>query len=514
MSNLIKEPLVITSLIIISLIGFFAIIAVTSQRGIGLSCNSAIAYIRMSRNLIDGNLSWQDAFLNYWVHFPPLFSLCLTAIHSFGGPDPLLSVRWFNASLFGLNILLVGLLIYWQTEAIWLAIMGSLWMIVKVDVLDIHSEAMSEPLLIFWTLLWLVFFLNFLKTRSVGSFLGFSIAAGLACITRFAGIPLILTGIVILLLDKKKSILNSFATATVFVFVSLFPMILWMIKNFLDGGRFINRVFAFHPTPILQGNYSWPINPIGTPSFSLLSFAVLFLLGWLIWKKRDLLAIENISNKRIYFLIIAILYIIIYFLTWYITITFLDAEAHEPRYLIPIEIIGMLFSLSCIKLLLSVTKSSNFLKVLFCGFLFIYLIGMNLMSMSQWFVERYNNGSGYEGIKWDKSEIIQEVKKISPDMMIYANDVKALYVRANCHAIPLQMTSKIDVLSLNGNSFCNFIMKRMKEDLKSKKGLIVYFSMKHLEKQKPTLNELKNEIPLKMLFKGQDGAIYGWDDRK
>lgn len=512
----IEKSLITIVLISISLIGFFIIFIVTSQRGVGIKSDS-VTYIYLARSLYDSSLLGKD-FLPFitkgWQHYPPLFSSFLSAIHWISGQDPILASRWFNSALFGLNIFLLGFLIYKYTKTLWLTILGALWMLVKIDILNIHSVVMSEPLFIFLMLLWAAFFINYLNTPSTALLLGSSIAAALACMTRFAGLSLVLTGIILLLFDKKRSGPNSFNKVLIFASISLFPTILWGARNFLEGGRFIDPAFAFHPFVI--GNLercSWPVNGFSVPPLILSALTIiLILMGCIFWKGKDRLAVENIPIQMMRFLTTAILFIIIYVVMWGIVIVFFDAMGTDSRYYLPIQIIGMLLFLGCLSTLFSVTKSPKFLRCIFVLLMSIYLIGINSISAAQWFVKRYNDGVMYSGKAWDKSEIIQEVSQISPHTVIYTNNFHALYIKANRQSI--QLESKKDTMTLRRNPLYAVAMKKMKEDLQNKNGLIVYCSLMCEECGLPTIDELKKEIQLKRIVKVSDGEIYGWDDSK
>jgi len=188
---------------------------------------------------------------------------------------------------------------------------------------------------------------------------------------------------------------------------------------------------------------------------------------------------------------------------------FFDANAKEARYSIPAQIFGLFFCLSYVRELFLVTKGFECLKFCFAGFFFIYLIGMNLESAVQWGVQRYSDGIQYDGKNWEKSEIIREVKKIPPQTIIYTNKFGALYFLAQ--RVPFELFSKIDSRTQEHSFRYDYAVKKIREDLHKRKGLIVYCweGTPDLEE----LNALKEDIPLKMVLKVSDGAIYAWDDK-
>ena len=164
-------------LIILALIGIVLIIAVSSSWGIGLTPDSA-AYIAAARNFINGNgLSilynddgtplnlWAPSAFNEAEHvmlWPPLYPIVLS-IFGFFTTNMFEIARYLSAVLFGLNILIIGLIIKRITRSIWLSLFGAAIMITSDVVMGIHSMAWSEPLFIFLVFLEYILLLTICK---------------------------------------------------------------------------------------------------------------------------------------------------------------------------------------------------------------------------------------------------------------------------------------------------------------------------------------------------------------
>jgi hypothetical protein len=505
-----RSPLITLLLIIISALGLYLILVLTAKRGIGVSADASM-YIHMARCLNDLNVCGEyfSKHALVWGMKPPLYPISLAAVHWLGGPDPLEGTRWLNALLFGLNIFLMGRLIHTYTGSAWLSLTGALWMLVKVDVMDIHSMAMSEPLFIFLTLCSAALLLEFLATHSAVLFWGCSLTAALACITRYAGIPLVLTGVGMILLDTKRTLRERLVTALVFLIVSLSPIALWMMGT-LKKGYILGREVAFHPLSITQlEGVSWPINPhFDAPGILLFLIAGIGLLGWTIWSKRDPLTLEGMPEQNTRFVHMTLLFIVNYVLFIGVANVLFDARVVDSRYLLPLEILMLLFCLSCVHMLFLSTPGLKISKLFFMGFLFLYLVGTNAEGAVPWAVQRYNDGVGYEGAAWDGSEIIKETKKIPPDRVIYSNNYNALYILAKRES--LYIAPKTNTMSLKENLLYSDGIKKLREDLKDKNGLIVYCSSMCKTCGLPTIDELKKKIPLRMLVRVSDGEIYGF----
>lgn len=491
----------------IGLTGFFSVLMLTAKMGVGIP-SDACFYIRMAR-CMNGLDLCTDSYLTenlLWQHFPPLFPIVLAFIHLFGRPDFLIEARWVNALLFGLNIFLVGKLVYKYSGSLWLSAVGALWMIVKIDVIDVHTEAMSEPLFIFLALLWMVFLIDYLETRKAVFLWACAIAAGLSFLTRFFGVSLVLTGFVILWADKKNEMLKSSIAAVLFFFVSIFPMMLLLIKNYVDSGSLVDRRFYFDPFAIADlHSCSWPLNPWHG---SVIVFGLnigLVLMGWMIWQKRDPSAIRNISTVKVQLFSTGLIFIVFYFLFWLMDLILADPLAVTQRYYIPVEILGLILLLSFLGTLLNVANISRPIKTLFVVLLSVYLIGMNFVGAMPWAVERHGEGTDFDKKIWVDSEIIRAVKKMPSQMVIYTNIFSALYIHAKRNSIPLVELTQFNI-------FSSPYMDRMKREMIAGKGIIVYSPFVK-RKEFASIEELQHRMPLRMLFKVSDGEVYVWDDR-
>ncbi len=503
--DVLKKHRKIIAIILVAIVGFLVELTLTSSRGVGLASDS-VSYIHDARDICHHGLVSR-------LHYPPLFPFSLAVIHWLSGVDPLIGARWLNAMLFGSSVFLAGFLINRYTN-FGLAILGALWLIVKIEILDIYSWAMSEPLFIFSTLLWILFLIEFLRTQRLALLLAFSMAALAASATRYFGVSLILTSVVIFILERKT--IPRFLSALItFLSINLVPSILWLIMNSLGKKDFLSRTFNFHPIPIIQFKiYPWPLNTnYGYPLLPLFFMGIIVLLGWFLWKKRDVFVAEKRLAQIIRFAYVTILLIFIYLLLWFVDWYFFDAVGNVPKYGIPLEIWGMFVFLSCIYVLFSSNKGYRLLKIFYMIILSIYLVVVNLFSAIPWALKRFSDGTAeFDNKNWDNSEIIREVKKIPPQAKVYTNNVNALYILANRESRELE--PRIDRYAAMANPGYMPLMRRMREDLQKRNARIVFCYNWFLVLGLPTITELTKELPLKRVVKVSDGEIYAWDSQK
>lgn len=234
---------------LIALLGMVLVIRTTPD-GLGLSDDS-IAYIAGARSLAAG-----DGYREAWLasngpvtHFPPAFSSVLAFFGLFG-IDPLRAARWVNALLFGLNAWLLGILGWRMTPSLTAGLVLAGLFVTNAEMFQVHAVTMSEPLFIFLSLLSFWMFDLHFERRGGGEGWLWLIACGtfvgMAYLTRYAGLALVATFVVALLIlhkDWKRKLLS------VAIFLAgVLPWALgWSIRNRLLAGNATNRAFAWHP---------------------------------------------------------------------------------------------------------------------------------------------------------------------------------------------------------------------------------------------------------------------------
>ncbi|MGZ9223620.1 MAG: ArnT family glycosyltransferase, partial [Anaerolineales bacterium] len=234
------------ALLLIAVTGVILVLRATSN-GLGLSDDS-IAYIAGARSMAAGD-GYREAWLasNQPVtHFPPAFSSVLAFFGLFGA-DPLRAARWVNALLFGLNAALLGILGWRMTPSLTAGVILAALFVASGEMFSVHAVAMSEPLFIFLSLLafWM-FDLYFERDHHWLWLIACGVFVGLAYLTRYAGLALVATFVVALIIlrttwKKRLSSIGIFLA-------SVIPWVLgWSIRNRLIAGNATNRAFAWHP---------------------------------------------------------------------------------------------------------------------------------------------------------------------------------------------------------------------------------------------------------------------------
>src|SRR3984957_6225199 len=186
----------------VAIAGFFIIQALCSYGGIGVSPDSVV-YISTAQNIHDHgvindftNMPVMDFPAFYPIFLCGLLFLTAHAVMAFG---PVM-----NGLLFALVIGLSGWLLNRFTAAargykilILLFILGS------PCLQEVYSMIWSETLYLLLTIVFLIGSFYYFRTHGIGWLLFIAVAAGLACVTRYAGISLAALGGLLMLCDGR-----------------------------------------------------------------------------------------------------------------------------------------------------------------------------------------------------------------------------------------------------------------------------------------------------------------------
>lgn len=228
--------------------------------GAGVTPDS-VAYISTARNLLAGNgfTLWNGQI---YLDYPPMFPILLAFIGIFG-PDPADTAGYVNAFLFGLTIFLSSRWLQqyilpphdptWRAIRTWLLIWTVAALGLSLPLTIVASRVLSEPLFILLTTSSLFTFDKFLHTGKRSSLTLSAIFTALACLTRYIGIAIPATMLLLLLCKRDATPLTKAKDAALYAFISGIPISVWLLRNFLVTGTFTGH----HRYPPA---YSLPLN--------------------------------------------------------------------------------------------------------------------------------------------------------------------------------------------------------------------------------------------------------------
>ncbi len=395
--------------------------------GIGVGYDSYM-YISSAESMAQGLGVYYRSVgsLHPLVHFPPMYPLAISILIRIG-LNRISAATILSCLLFGINAFTAGMLVFHFTlRPIPAAIAASLFVIAPV-LIDAHLLAMSEPLFYFLMLVSLGCLADFFMQGKRTILMLSAIAAALAILTRYIGVVLVGTGLIIIWINTgsiKRKVLDS----CLFFLFSFSPMILWLIRNFAIGGSLSDRNFVYHPPQqsawiLGEKTLSGWIFPDpnfmpGSISWLFFFFALVCLLVavWLKMKAQPTHFDQLQPNPANRFMIVLTIFMSLYVIFILLSLTFFDASTKlNDRILSPLYLAFLL--IPC--LIASNLRRPQ--QILLASILFVW-VGCNLPQTQSLLSEMHLQGQGFNSKSWLSSPTVDFVRKLRGNVIIYSNE--------------------------------------------------------------------------------------------
>lgn len=506
-----KTKPVIAILLALSFLGGGLILS-ASRYGVGVGYDSYF-YLTTARNLAEGKgLQWESAGnLQPLVHYPPLYPVSIAFVYTFTR-DLIRAATVVSAILIGMNVFLIGWIVYRFTTNNWLSFAASIVAMSSPILLDIHFEAMSEPLFLTLMLLSLLFLEKFLHTRKNGYLLISALAASAGFMTRYVGAALVGAAVISLLWLQNGSRRKRLKDLLVFIGLGLLPVIMWYARNFFLTGSTTNRTIGFHPPGINQlrqgaitiAHWFTPteLDPLAiTGGLILISLLFMVWIGWTLrkeyHKQPNKLSFLEPGFSVLRFLIVLTMFCGLYIGMLLASLTMFDASTKlNNRILSPIYIAVLLISFISINL-----QAVKFQRVSLV-ILFLLLI-IYLPRSYQEIVNMYFNGRGFNSRTWQSSELVSAVNHLEKDSILYSNEAFPLEFLTGRPV--LSIPEAYDSLNQKPRHDLEKNLHTMRSQLRQPGSRLVLF----LGRYRPEYPAKQKLIEgLSLLVSTEDGAIY------
>lgn len=473
----------LASFLTLGLLAGIAIVLVlwATPEGLGLSDDS-IGYIAGARSMLTGQ-GYREAWLasnGPVTHFPPGFSSALALIGLLG-LDPLRGARFLNALLFGLNTAVLGILGWRMTKSLPAGLVLAALFVVNDSLLRVHAVAMSEPLFIFLSLLafWM-FDLYFERDTHWVWLVACGIFVGAAYLTRYAGLALVATFVVALLI-LHNTWRKRLASVSIFLACVLPWMVGWAIRNQLVGGNVTNRELIWHP--IAPGNFDTALYNISvflmpvevwrrvlfkTPFFELMIVLILgAVLIWILVKTWKRFIKSEPANGQEIVPFTNGLYVFAYIASVFASMSLFDASTKfKLRILSPIYV-----SLLILLVVLGLWLWKRRREVVIV--LALAIFGLTSYGQYVAVTELMKGGQGYASFQWYDSKTIAYLNSLSPDIKIYTNEPGAvyLYTGRGTYVLP----DRFDPVTAQARPGFDQGVMNMQAEIKSGKAVLALF---------------------------------------
>ena len=202
--------------------------------GVALSWDS-VTYIATARNLLAGSGFTLPYDGTNYVDWAPLFPMLL-ALASLFVFDPHDVAGLVNAAAFGLTIFVVGLWLRSRIEPRFLVVSGCLAVMLSPPLVKNATFAMTETVFILFATLALVETEKCLNTGRRSFLVSSAIFTALACLTRYIGVSIVITVLLLLVFRRNKTFLEKAQYIAAYSLISVMPIGIWMLRNVLLSG--------------------------------------------------------------------------------------------------------------------------------------------------------------------------------------------------------------------------------------------------------------------------------------
>ncbi len=412
--------------------------------GLGL-IDDAISYIAAARALLSGlgfTRIWLATELVPITHWPPGFSATLAAISFLLKIDPYRSARLLNMLVFGGNAALLALLGYKMTRSYIASVILSLLFLSNPALLNLHAQALSEPLYISVSLLTFWAFYRYFSGDNTGQrwilITGFLTA--LSYLTRYAALSLLATLIVAIFILRPtwRKRLTAFGY---FLLGAIPPILAWMLRNKFVAGTTTNRSVEWHPVTLdnaqrgirsffyflIPSLREWGFEWFGRYTFltTLLGIITLSLLAWLLWfgLRYFSKSQENVQPEIISFT--SALYIFGYMGSLFISLSFFDAATPlNDRILSPVYVAVLLLLVYFSQKLFEQGKIAG--RILATSVVF-FLMAIFVLGQIKNIGALRETPTGFANWRWRESTVMEAIRQLPEDTIIYSNQAPAVY---------------------------------------------------------------------------------------
>jgi hypothetical protein len=415
-------------------LGFFIIYLFTRHNGIGI-CPDGVVYTTAAENLRT-NGTYTDFTHGPVIDFPAFYSIFLSGIMLLTGLKILVFAPYLNAFLFAIIIYLAGnIMEQFEFRSKWYkaAILSAI--VLSPGLLEDYSMMWSETIFILFLLLFIMAMHRYLEINSRKALIAAAVITSIACVTRYAGITIIATGGIFILLNTKLSLWKRFADGIIFSVISSSLLVINLWRNYhfsetLAGDREQSTtplIQNVHDTgvvfsdwlPFLRENYITAV----VVTIAIIAGLSIFILKKL-FQDRRIAGYENISA---FFALFYILFMIV-------TATISRFEPLNSRFMTP-AFIFLLWSGSNWLIFFSHQTKASVKKWSFAalGIFMLFSFQWNQLAADAetWDGVKDAGIPGYTEDEWTKSETVLFIQKDSlhfkKGYTIYSDANDAIY---------------------------------------------------------------------------------------
>ena len=367
--------------------------------------------------------------------YPPLFPL-LIAAGGWVGIDPLEAGRLINATVFGLTILAAGCWLRSNLRSRWLALAATAPIPATLPLSHWVAHLETDPLFVLLTLLALIQLASFLNRRTAAPLWWAAVFTALAALTRYPGVALIGTGVLVLLPTARRK------QTLIFGAISSVPLLAVLTRNWAVTGDLTRATGNRGPSgqPLFDGLgqavdvfHAWIVPPNAPDGFAYLlglAVAAVGLAGATVvlrYRQPDPEAAPRSFGLGPALLFGA--FAVAYLVFMVAVVPFTVHQGIDSRYLLPIYVPLLLAAALLLDRFLSIAAAGRMVAVRYG---LVSLVGLatlahvsfsayeNLRRTAQAWRSGYGNGT-YNVAYWQQSETLKYLRDNHIEGSVYSS---------------------------------------------------------------------------------------------
>lgn len=497
-------------LALVALTGAAAILWLT-PRGAGISPDSTV-YLASAQSLLAGTGYAVDGIPV--THFPPLFPRLLAFV-GLVQRDLLQAARLLNALIFAVNLGLIAWLSYLASgRRFGVSLLATVFALTAEPILELHAWAWSEPLFIALVLTSVLFLIRYVPSPQWIPLVWSAIAMGLAIMTRYIGIGLLLGGVIIIYLARpRRDRRMGLRDAAIWFGISCLPLAAFLLRNLAVSASIADRSFAVHPMTL----YEFTIGVTSTLSrlvaldtlaarlgaAAILLIAVYLILPFNAWSSR--LREQHRRSPELAIPFSCLVFCVAYLPFLYVSLSFLDASTPlDARILAPVLVLLVVSGFAAVH-----TLGERFDKpYAWTGLvvLMLLIIVVRAPSLVAAAAAMRIEGLGYTSRQWTESPTVRYARTLPESAVIYSNAPDVLRFLDGRTALPIP--SITNALTIQPNPRYAAQLDGLCRRIAGGSAYLVYFDTVQPWNQ-PTKAVLESTCGLSLLTRLPDGAAYG-----
>ncbi|HTI57548.1 hypothetical protein [Mucilaginibacter sp.] len=489
---------------IFACIGFYAIYLYTSYSGVGLSPDSLMYASAAESFSAHGNMvTFTGTPITFFPVFYPFF---LGIIQLFSGTNAVQAGYLINCFLFAAVVFTSGWIMErFMSHSRIYKILILIAIVISPALLEIYSFLWSETLFILEILLFIIAYWKYTHGHTLKALIITGIITAVACITRYAGITIVGTGCLLILLDFELPVKKKIGHLLLYGMLSISLLVANLAYNSsvtgLSTGTREPSITPFSQNLFRVGTV---INDWGALSNRADSFAILVacvimlsLIGVLAWKtfKQRINSYENV----------VIGFAVVYGLFMVILATFSRFEPINSRLLSPMFIPLLISCTSWVPDVLKLAHSAILkysLAVAAIAAMLLFEYATVKIDYQRYDDELDYGVPGYSDDSWNKSEFGPYLKKhkniFQPGVPVYsdANEAVWLFTGLSSQLVPH-----------------SFFRKDVEKFYKQKRFYLVWFDSLYNSELVP-LKDIMAHRKLVKIGGAKEGEVYLSDEKK